>query len=152
MGDLTFQQETVEEVIDDIKPLVEQHHQESSFISDLPLDPNFDNYFRLEENKVLRVYTARKSGQLVGYAIYIVMNSTYHRTILEATQSLIFIPKEHRGFGSSFLKWITEELEAEGVDLVYAHISLSSRTPSALMLRHGFELSDLVYMKRIRSC
>jgi hypothetical protein len=53
----SFQREAIEDVVDEIRPLLERHWQEVAHYPDIPLIPNWQAYDQLQANGLLRIYT-----------------------------------------------------------------------------------------------
>lgn len=63
----------------------------------IPLDPDYDEYRRLEASGKLVFFALRSQGQLVGYASGLVVKALHYRTILEWHPDLFFVKLEYRG-------------------------------------------------------
>jgi GNAT superfamily N-acetyltransferase len=91
-----FARESVADVMDEIRPLLEQHWKEIAHYPDIPLDPDYGRYRTLETLGLLRIFTARHDGQLVGYAIYAVNFSLHYRNSRQAQQDVLFVLPAYR--------------------------------------------------------
>lgn len=130
-------------------PLLQLHQEELAHYKDIELEPNFAQYEALENAGVLKVFTVRdEKWALIGYCVYFVSRHLHYTSTLQASQDLIFIHPDKRGFGSKFIKWIDEQLRADGVQVVYQHIK-AKKNFGPMLERQGYELCDLVYTKRI---
>lgn len=112
----------------------------------MPFDPDFEMYRRCSDSGVLRIYTVRDGSVLCGYQIFMVMFHPHSKNSKQANQDILYLAPEYRKgmIGYRFIKWCIEQLRAEGVKVVYQHIS--ARNDFGRMLeRVGFELQDLVY-------
>ena len=148
---MKFQAESVEAVLEEIKPLLVKHWEEVSFYKDIALDPDWDGYLRIEESGALRVYTARDDENvLVGYAVFFIKHNLHYKTSLQALQDIIFIDPEKRGtFGTKFIFWCEAQLRSEGVEIVYQHIKVSTPHTIELFKKLAYEPIDLILGKRI---
>ena len=146
---IEFKRENVKLVWDEIMPLLEKHWQEVAYYKDVPLDPDREFYQKADELGRARVYTVRKHGELVGYAIYFVGAEVHYRSLKQATQDLIFILKEHRGiFGRAFIRWCDEQLKAEGVNTVLCHVKVD-HDYGVVFERLGYTFVDKIYYRRL---
>jgi hypothetical protein len=144
-----FQRERVSDVFEEVLPLLKQHWEEIAHYKDIPLEPDFDLYCKIEEAGALRTYTARgPDGKIVGYCVYFVKPNLHYKSSLQAIQDVIFIDRSHRGFGKSFIEWCDKALCAEGVQVVYQHIK-EKHNFGPMLERLGYELVDLIYARRL---
>ena len=143
----TFQRETFAQVIEEIKPLLDKHWEEIAHFHDIALDPNYAMYRKAEEAGKLRVFTARKDGALVGYAVFITGNLHYQSTST-AMQDILFLLPEHRGFtGYRLIKFADSELAKEGVQITYHHVKVAHDF-GPLLERMGYVPVDIIYARR----
>lgn len=143
-----FGREYHSNIVDEILPLFKKHHEEISKFKDVPLDPDFAIYDACEAAGVLRLYTARKQGKLVGYAVFIMRKHPHYQSIVQANQTLLFIDPDHRGFGMKFIAWCDEQLKADGVGMIQHGVT--ERCDFSLILKRlGYELTERLYVRRI---
>jgi hypothetical protein len=148
---ISFQLERcTEDLLNDLRPLFKKHFDEVAPIKDFPLNPNYEAYLKFEEWGVLRIFTARKAGHVVGYAIFFVKESLHFKDLFEAVHDLLFIEKPHRKgmMGYRFIKWCDEQLKGEGVKMVFHHVP-HTYDFSNLLKRLNYELVDFVYGRRL---
>lgn len=145
---ISFARETVAGLWNEIQPLLQAHALEVSHFKDIPLNPDKDLYHMMEIIGAARVYTARRrDARLLGYSIFFVRRSMHYASI-QAANDIIFIDKEERGFGARFIAWCDEQLRAEGVQVVRHHIK-AAHNWGKVVERQGYELEDLIYVKRL---
>lgn len=147
---MQFQREQSFEIFDEAMPLLRQHFEEISANKDIPLDPDFEAYELMERQGMLRTFTARDDGKLVGYAVFFVRANIHYKTSKQANQDILYIVPSLRGglLGYRFIKWCDEELRAEGCQAVYQHIKAAHNFGS-LLERIGYRLVDLIYCRRL---
>lgn len=136
---------------DELKPLLEKHYLEIAHYQDIPLNPNFDQYLKLEEIGMLRCFTCRSDdGKLLGYAIFFVKHNLHYQSSLQAVQDIIFIDPSCRnaGFGAKFITFCDDKLKAESVQAVYHHVK-EAHNFGPLLERIGYKLVDLIYARRL---
>jgi GNAT superfamily N-acetyltransferase len=131
-------------------PLLEAHWREIAHDLTIPLSPDWERYYALQAAGSIRVYTARREGEIIGYAVFIVNRNLHYSTSLQAVQDILFIREDlRRGtLGTRLIKFSEEQLKAEGVQVVVHHIK-SKHNWSPLIERLGYSLVDLIYLKRI---
>lgn len=145
----SFQQEPANQALfDEVMPLLQMHYEEIAHFKDIKLNPDFSKYQALANAGTLRVFTARKDGELVGYAVFFIVPNIHYRDSVQANQDILFINKKHRGFGRQFIKWCDEQLKSQGVEVVYHHIK-AAHNFGALLEAMGYELVDLIFAKRL---
>jgi hypothetical protein len=145
-----FAHESYANVKNEIKPLLQEHWKEIALhTDDIKLEPNWNAYSRMAEQGALRVYTARKDGELVGYFVCIVMPSIHYMRHLFANNDILFLKKAQRKgtAGIRLIKYAVEELTKEGVTLI--NINVKKKQDFGLVLEHiGFEhVEDLWQLK-----
>jgi hypothetical protein len=152
---IDFRRETVAGLWKEIQPLLVDHALEIAHFDDIPLSPDKDLYFMMEQKGLARVFTVRRAdgehprgARLIGYAIFFVRHAMHYQTSLQAQEDIIFIAKEERGFGGRFIAWCDEQLRAEGVQVVYHHVKAAHNWGKVLE-RQGYELVDLIFAKRL---
>jgi len=84
----------------DAEPMLPKHYEELATYKDVPLDPEWPHYERGEANGVLRIYTARDDGALVGYALFVfIWKHPHYRTISLASNDILWVKPDSRGAG-----------------------------------------------------
>jgi GNAT superfamily N-acetyltransferase len=146
---MTFQREHAGvELFESVLHLLVPYFREVASHQDLELAPDFEQYHLLEKAGILRVYTARMDGKVVGFSALFVNHHLHTIGSKQAVQDLLYVDPDHRGFGLSFIKWCDDQLVQEGVDVVYrAMHALRDFTP--VMKRMGYELTEQVYARRL---
>lgn len=149
-ADLVFARESYEVFanLPVFKFLLKEHWSEIAHYPDIPLAPDWETYCKAEAIGALRVYVARAESAPVGYAIFFVRPHLHYKTSIQAQQDVLFVAKEHRGFGAKFLQWCDEQLRAEGVQVILHHVK-AAHDFGPLLKRLGYELVDLVYARRV---
>lgn len=146
---VSFKRENVKRIWDDLLPLLDKHYEELAPYKDVPLDPDKDFYLKADEMGMLRVYTAREAGALVGYAVYGVRRDVHYKSLKKAEQDLLFVAPERRGrFGIRFIRWCEEQLRAEGVNLIMCHAKIHVDF-GVVFEKMGYAPVDTIYYRRM---
>lgn len=146
---ITFQQERAQDCFKEAMPLLMEHWNEIAHYKDIPLEPDFELYEKIENLGIIRCYTARNDEKkLIGYAVFFVRSNPHYKSSIQASQDILFISKNNRGMGGRFIKWCDEQLKAEGIAVVYHHIK-AAHNFGPLLERFGYELVDLIYSRRL---
>mgnify|MGYP001597203520 CR=1 FL=1 len=154
----TFQRERAVGLWDEIIPLLQAHKEEIAHYPDISLDPDVALYNEVERQGVLRCYTVRLDGELVGYAVFFIRAGLHYRGSLQAVQDVLFLWPNCRcsSIGYRLIQFAEAELKAEGVQVVFHHIkakgclvSFVFRGLARLLSLLGYELVDLIFAKRL---
>lgn len=148
---MEFQREEFSEgLVAEIWPLLEEHYTEISHYQDIPLAPDFNAYRTAEKLGYLRIYTARESGRLDGYALFFLRSNIHYQTSLQAVQDILFLSAGlRRGLsGYRFIKWCDDQLRKEKVQVVYQHVKLAHDFGPVLE-RIGYEKVEFTYARRL---
>ena len=147
-----FQRERILEVWQEAVPLMQKHWEEIAKYKDIPLDPDPVIYAAAESSGFLRCFTVRDpGGKLVGYAVYMVRHAPHYRGSLQAIEDVIFLDPSVRGkmVGIRFIDWCDRQLRGEGVQVTYHHVKKDHAALGRILEHLGYELSDLVYARRL---
>ena len=147
---VSFQLEYAPDLFDEAKPLLEAHWREIAHFKHIPLEPDWDQYRKLAEMNLLRVFTARDkvTNEMIGYAVYFVRSNIHYKSSIQAVQDIIYINPYRRGFGREFISWCDEQLKSEGVQAVYHHVK-KQHNFGPMLEQQGYELIDLIYGRRL---
>lgn len=132
------------------RPMLLAGFKEFEHLADeLPADPDEEAYERLEAAGILRVYTARADGEIVGYAAFLVARSLRRRYMTIATQDLIHAKPEHRRYVTvALLRHAERELAAEGVQMLYHPCPIGPL--GRLLELMGYSSTAQTLVKRLR--
>lgn len=147
---LTYQQERVSDLWAEVAPLLVLHWDEIAHYPDIALDPNTKEYNAYDAAGLLRCYTARDAGLLVGYVLFFVRYNLHYQGSLQAVQDVLFLARPYRQgmAGVRLVRFAEAKLKAEGVQVVYHHVKRTNKV-GELLVRLGYELVDEVYAKRL---
>lgn len=136
-------------LINEMRPLLERHWQEVALCDAFgPVDIAEDAYHRAEEGGMLRVYTARRNGALVGYAAYFVLPNLHYRTKPVAESDVFFLaPEERQGLaGLRLLQFADKALTAEKVAVIINRVKVAHDC-GRLFERMGYKQHEKLYLK-----
>jgi GNAT superfamily N-acetyltransferase len=150
---MKFSIERLHDVREDIKPLIELHWEQIALNQGkIKLNPNWEEYERLDAAGVMKFFTARSEGELVGYFIITVGASMHYRDHLFAICDIIFVRPDKRSgaTGYKLIKYAERWCVDNGVSLL--NINTKVHLPfDRLMEGMGFDLIERVYSKYIGS-
>jgi hypothetical protein len=145
---LTFAREMYStQLMAELQPLLDAHHEEVPQLG-LPIDPDFTLYKSMADKNMLRIFTARIEGLLVGYQVFGVMKHPHRKYSFEAIQQLLYLDPECRKGWTAirFLRYCWQALEDEGVRVI--HQQIDAHHPfGKIFERYGFVLTDLTYAR-----
>jgi len=147
----TYQRETFDEAYVDALPLLSKHWAEISNNLDIGLDVNEEAYRQSEKINLLRIYTARDEGHMVGYAVVFIHKGLHYQQSLQATQDIFYVDPDHRGkmLGIRMLKFVEDQLKEEKVQIIYHHVKLKHPALGYLLERIGYTAVEKTYSRRI---
>lgn len=136
---------------DDCQPLIEAHWQEIALNKEsIKLNPDWDEYERLDKNGSLRIFTARDGAKLVGYFVLIVNRSLHYKSHMFAVNDILFMDKQYRqgSVAMRLLKFAEKSLKDDGVSLVMVNTKVHQPF-DPLMERLGYNLIERIYSKNL---
>lgn len=146
---ITYQQESLVTVKADIIPLLEKHWEEVALNKEkIKLNPDWDAYANLEDAGVLKIFTSREDGKLVGYFVVFVKAHIHYKDHLFCYNDVIFIDEEYRkGFTSPrLIKFAEKCLKADGVEVMIVNTKMHKPFDS-LLIWLGYKHIENLYSK-----
>lgn len=134
--------------------LGEMHRDEISHWKDLAVSPDTATYEAADAAGMLRCFTVRDSGRLVGYICFI-LRRHLHYDIKHAHQDVLFLHPDYRrnSTGRRLIRFaeerLTQELASGEELLITQHVKAAGHV-GLLLERMGYPLVDHVHAKRIR--
>lgn len=151
LNKIIFAIENIDSIKDEIMDLAKIHWSttEWELHKDSELDPDWDRYALLENNNSLIIFTARLEGKLIGYNIFFLSMSLHYKTQYVATQNLIFIHPDKRGFGKYFIFYSDEKLKEIGVKKIFYILKAANDWSEKLLKPLGYTLMDKIYGRKL---
>lgn len=149
---LTVAFESFIEGLEELKILLPLHYEELALNKDkVPLDPQYEEYFRREHDGRLIYATLRESGELVGYFIGFVAPGLHYQTCLTCIMDIFYVNPKHRGKRGGLILYqeLEKELKRRGVQRVY--VGFKTHMPEAKRLYEvlGYKPCEETYSKWI---
>lgn len=151
MSDIVYQEEWFDEVVEDIKPLIENHWEEIALNKEkIKLNPDWEIYEALNDIDRLRIFTVRDDGRLVGYNILIINKHLHYKDHVFAVNDLIFIDEAYRGRTVAYrlIKYVEKMLKESGVSVMVMNMKVKSPFDK-LLEGCGFTYVERIYSKYI---
>tara|TARA_Y100000592_G_C5301542_1_gene235744 strand:- start:68 stop:520 length:453 start_codon:yes stop_codon:yes gene_type:complete len=149
---MIFALESLANVKEDIKPLIEKHWELVALNQGvIKLNPDWEKYAQMDQSGLLRIFTARKNHELVGYCVLVVSQSLHYKDHIFANNDVVFVLPEYREgmTGYKLIKYAEDYCRENNVSLL--NINTKVHLPfDSLMLGMNFELIERIYSKYLR--
>lgn len=149
-----FAWERFHAIAHELPPLFVEHWRELALNKDaIPLDPDWDRFYTLDVQNILRVLTVRLDGSLVGYAFLLVGPHLHYRSTLWGNVDMYWLSPEMRAgwTGVKLFKTLIRDAKAIGVvnlTLSTKHHFMQNRV-TKLLQRLGFVPTETVHSMRL---
>jgi len=141
--------ECLSNVKEDIKPLLHKHWELVALNQGtIKLNPSWEEYARLDAAGILRIFTARDDGELVGYFVMMVSQSVHYKDHKFATNDVLFVLPDSRAgaTGYKLIKFAEDHCRENDVSLLMINTKVHIPFDS-LMVGMGFDLIERIYSK-----
>jgi len=148
---IEYKEETYDQVIDEIKPLLEDHWEEIALHKDtIKLNPDYDRYEKMFKSGQMRIVTARDDGKLVGYCILLLYHHIHYKDQFMAMDDIFFIAKDYRkGLTGVKLFIKTEEIMKQyGVKKLSMNVKVHQDV-GPIFERLGYKETERMFTKMI---
>jgi len=148
---IIYQEETFDQVIDEIKPLLEDHWEEIALHKDtIKLNPDYARYEQMFKSGQMRIVTARDDGKLVGYCILLLYHHIHYKDQFMAMDDIFFIAKDYRkGLTGVKLFIKTEEIMKQyGVKKLSMNVKVHQDV-GPIFERLGYKETERMFTKMI---
>jgi len=140
---ITYQVEKWDDCYEEAKPMLEAHYIEIATDKAIkPYDPDLERYLAMEEQGMLRIFTARdrpdqeedypmnpltadqRNGRLIGYFVTFVMPGLHYQQTSMAINDIMYVEPAHRGgtVGYRLIKQAALDLKNLGADILIIHM------------------------------
>lgn len=117
-------EELTNSLIEEIAPLLINHWHETAHHKDeIPLDPDYLTYLKMQEHGCLLVTTARDNEKIVGYFTNIFTPHLHHKNHIMSSADIFYIDPDYRNKNvfAGLFKFTLEELKSRSVSVVNMH-------------------------------
>jgi len=146
---ITIKHECMANVKKDIAPLLEKHWELVALNQGkIKLNPNWEEYAKLDELGILKIFTARNEGELVGYFVLTISKSIHYQDHLFAVNDVIFVLPDSRAgaTGAKLIQYAEKYCKDAGVSTLTLNTKVHIPFDS-LLIKLGFGLIERVYSK-----
>lgn len=150
---ITYQRETLVEALKDGLPMLQKHWQEIALNKDkVKLKPDYEKYQRAELAGALYIFTARRNGEMAGYAVYLVHSHMHYSDDLFAISDLFWLSPtaRGRGAGKGLFEFAEAQLRAAGVSVMATSTKLGHPAAAAVLQSLGHEAIELTFSKCLK--
>lgn len=147
----TFDEEYFsDELIQELSFLTELSWKEAACAPDSTYDPDWEKYTQLNEMNILRLFTVRMEGLLVGYLTFIVGPTLHSRNVMHALHDSMYILKHNRknGTAKNLIIYAEDKLKQDGVNTMVMTVMIH-RDFSVTLKQLGFKQSESSFIKGI---
>jgi GNAT superfamily N-acetyltransferase len=125
---VTFHVERWGDALEEVQRHWPNHWREVAMHQDeIPLEPDYDEYDRLDGQGALHLTVARCAGEVVGYATAIIRTHLHYKSSLSAFFDLYYVHPSHRNgwVGVNLFKHVESSMRARGVQRLFAGTKVS---------------------------
>ncbi len=144
-----YQEARVEDVLEEIKPLLLKHWEElANHKEDRVLNPDLDLYIALNKTGAFKLFTVRDGGKLVGYTCYMVYPNPHYKQWLYAVCDVYYVDPEARkqGIGKDLFSFSERALKEYGIKSITSHVKVT-HPHDELFLSLDYNLVERHYEK-----
>lgn len=144
-----FQRESLKDSWDECLALATENAVECGIVGADHLAPDRDRYLACDEHGLLAFFTARRSGQLIGYGIFFVSPHTHFSGVTTAVQdAFYFLPSERGIHSGKFLIWTDAELLASGAKVLIRQVT-NKKDFGRSLSRMGYRPTETVFVRTV---
>lgn len=149
--DILFQEEKLDDILEEIKPILDVHWEEIALNRDkIKLNPDYDKYRELNNNGMVKIFTARDDGKMVGYFVVTINHHLHYKDHKFAINDIIYLKKELRalGIGKTLIQFVEGKLAEDGVSVLTINTKIHQPF-DGLMENLGYSCIERIYSKYI---
>ena len=127
--------------------MLQDHKEELCLFPDAKLDPDWNAYKKLHEAKTLKVITARRNDEIVGYTVNFISRH-FHYNFLYGVNDIIYMHPDYRGYGIQLIKTTERLLKDIGVE--FFSLSIKPHVDFRRVVEKlGYSLLEFQYFRRL---
>ena len=146
---MRYRQEFLDDVRGEVEALIQDHYDEVYPVRDVfDWDMDWDSYEKLEEHGLLRIFTARDDGKLVGYIWILITPNLHSKGSVLACDDGLFVAKDYRGksVAKDLIQFAEMCLKEDGLK-VFHIVGTTEKPIDALMQRMGYTAIETKFQK-----
>ena len=145
---IAFAKELLYEVKPQIGALIQEHFEELDTDSGrAALNPDWERYGTAELLGSHLSFTARKDGELIGYASFFCGRHPHHKDLTLVSNDLLFLCKEHRAgrTGMQLINFCEAQIAAKfGTGYFLSWAAKPGTALDSILTRMGYPVQDIV--------
>lgn len=150
---MKYQRESFDEVLEEIKPLLEEHYQEAkAFPDQIPLDPYYEVYQAMDYTGNILIHTVRTDeDELVGYSITLLQMDPHAKESAIATNDMCYLLPDHRGSDNfkKLLQTVEADVKKTGASSLSYHFNFEN-APKKKLEDLGYKQHQVTFAKYIQ--
>ncbi len=149
MSQVNYQQEFLDDVKGESLALIEGHFNEVYPCRDVySLDMDWDTYSKLEDMGLVKIFTARDCGTLVGYLWVILSPNIHSKGSYTACDDGLFVTKSHRGkmVAVELIRFVEKCLKEDGIKTFHL-VGTAEKPIDSLVERMGYAKIETKFQK-----
>jgi len=142
-----------DQLVSEIEPLIQLHYDEIALNKEyIPLDPDWDAYKKLADSGNLLIVAARRDGNLVGYAVFFLMQHIHYKSTKIANNDILYLHPDYRQgrLGIRLIKDSETACRFRGVNKILWHIKFA-KDFRTIFYRLGYADEDAIVGKILRN-
>jgi GNAT superfamily N-acetyltransferase len=146
-----FKQELLYSCYNDAQGLFKLHWDDLALNKDvIKLNPNYEAYEAAEKAGILKIFTARADGILVGYFAALVQSGLHYQDHIFAHNDVLFLHKSHRKgmMGAKLIRFAENCLKQDGVSMLFINTKVHAPF-DPLLKRMKYQHVENIYSKRL---
>lgn len=148
---IEYKQEFLCTCLDDFKPMLEKHWEEIAINKDtIRLNPDYDLYYELEEQGVVKCFTARdQDDKPIGYIVFFIRPHIHYKDTMWGMMDILYVDKKYRGtrVAIKLIKFAEQCLQRDGIDVMMLGTKLH-KDFGRLLEALGYSPVETFYGKR----
>ena len=134
----------------EMEEMVVDHAEDTDNLCGSLPEPDIEIHLKMQEMGILKFFTLRDKGKLVGYIFYSVMPNIQFKRVVVASQMGLFVDREYRRTLGAFSLISDSEyiLKTFGINAIIQHTNIKHDI-GRLYESKGYELYDKCYIKVI---
>lgn len=141
--------EKLDQCLEEMKPFLKKHYEEVFLYKEhIDLNPDYNTYYKFEEEGMLNTVIAREEGKLVGYFLSFIFKNPHYKDHYFASNDIIYVDPLLRktGVGYDMLKFAEKELKSKGVSVMAINMKVA-KPFEGLCKALGMDKAEYVYTK-----
>ena len=142
-----------DKLIAEVQPLIELHYEELTLHKQVvKLDPDWNRYKSLADQKMITIITARDKGVLIGYSLFFVSPHIHYKNNIMANNDVLYLHPDYRQgrTGLKLIRKCEQVLQEQQVDKIVWHVKYA-KDFRQILYRLGYEDEDALVGKIIRN-